>query len=407
MQGALRIALLSFEYPFETGFGGIGTYTWYQARALARLGHEVHVLAGALEPTEMRREDRDGVTVFRHRRRPRWPRLQALADRHCMWWTKNRLETAFSMRDGLRRMLGAGRYDVVEVPECGGEGTFLDLGPETPTIVRFHSPARLIMDTYDVRRLDRILCPMVEQRAVRRATGFTSCSHFLATEVADKLGVRRHVEVIPNGIDLDLFDAEDRMDVAERFGLPADLPWVLFAGRLERRKGIHVMKEVAARVLEQHEAAFLFAGHDLFQYGENELRPHLEARRLRGSFHLLGRLDLATVRSLLRRADVFVIPSLWENCPYSCLEAMAARAPIVSSDAGGLPELIEDGVNGLLAPVGDVEGHTAAVTRLLADESLRRRLGTAARGTVEARLTDVIVAQRSADYYRRVRSEAG
>ena len=47
----MRIALLSFEYPPETGFGGIGTYTWHQARALAKLGHEVHVLAGAREAT--------------------------------------------------------------------------------------------------------------------------------------------------------------------------------------------------------------------------------------------------------------------------------------------------------------------------------------------------------------------
>ena len=50
----LKIALLSYEYPPETGFGGIGTYTWYQARALAKLGHEVHVLSGATDPTLLR-----------------------------------------------------------------------------------------------------------------------------------------------------------------------------------------------------------------------------------------------------------------------------------------------------------------------------------------------------------------
>lgn len=62
----MKIALLSFEYPPETGFGGIGTYTWYHARALARLGHEVHVLAGATSATPLRRDTHDGVVVYRY-----------------------------------------------------------------------------------------------------------------------------------------------------------------------------------------------------------------------------------------------------------------------------------------------------------------------------------------------------
>jgi len=55
----MKIALLSFEYPDETGFGGIGTYTWYQARALVKLGQKFHVLAGAPEPTALQNHEHD------------------------------------------------------------------------------------------------------------------------------------------------------------------------------------------------------------------------------------------------------------------------------------------------------------------------------------------------------------
>ena len=65
----MKIALLSFEYPPETGFGGIGSYTWHHARALTTLGHEVHVLAGAREATAHRVSEHGGVRVFRLPRR--------------------------------------------------------------------------------------------------------------------------------------------------------------------------------------------------------------------------------------------------------------------------------------------------------------------------------------------------
>jgi len=403
----MKIAILSYEYPPETGFGGIGTYSWYQARGLARIGHEVHVLAGATEPTELRRTEHDGVTVFRYRTDEPWRLVRRRLEKHRLQWTRNRIETALSMDRGLHRLLVDNSYDIVEMPECGGEGFFVNGRVGVPTLIKFHSPARLIMDMYGVGRLDRLLCGMVEQRAIRRATALTSCSRFLAGEVRAKLGVRKHVEVIYNGIDLELFDAGEQIDARAEFGIPRDKQMILFSGRLERRKGIHVMKEVAARILARHDVAFVFAGDDLFRYAENEIKPHLSAQALRGSYHFLGRLDLKGVRSCLRQSDVFVIPSLWENCPYSCLEAMAASRAIVASDAGGLPELIHDGENGLIAPVEDVEANVACLERLIEDAALRERLGSAARRKVEESLTDVHIARTSADYYRRVLANGG
>jgi glycosyltransferase involved in cell wall biosynthesis len=94
-----------------------------------------------------------------------------------------------------------------------------------------------------------------------------------------------------------------------------------------------------------------------------------------------------------------IIPSLWENCPYAGLEAMAAGRAIVSSDAGGLPELIRDGETGLIAATGDSAVFADRLERLLADADLRRRLGERARRVVEDEYQDERIAALSVQAY--------
>jgi len=395
----MKIALLSFEYPSETGFGGIGTYTWYHARALAKLGHEVHVLAGAATPSALRTETHDDVLVHRYQGDGLLMRGFEWFGRRRLWWTKSRLQTGLSMYRGLATLMRQHAYDVVEMPECGAEGWLLNHLTRVPTVVRFHSPSRLIMDFYDVRRTDIALCSSLERIAMMGAGAFSACSQFLAGEVRQRLGIRAPVRVIPNGIDLELFDAADELDVRRRYDLPAGRPIILFTGRMERRKGIELCAEIVSTILARRDVAFVFAGRDLFGYMTGTLLPALQGRTLRGSVHYLGGLGLGEVRSCLRQADIFFLPSLWENCPYSCLEAMAARRAIVCSDQGGMPELIRDGVNGLLARSGDVASYIEQLERLLDDTALRQRLGAAARQTVETSFTDVHIARMSADYY--------
>ena len=396
----MKIILLSFEYPAETGFGGIGTYTWYQARGLAKLGHEVHVLAGAMEPTALRTEEHDGVTVYRFRADGRLMRAFQKLDKHRLWWTKNRLENAVSMYRGLEELRKKHNYDVVEMPECGAEGLLINNVPEGNTLVKFHSPAQLIMRYYDVMPMDISLCSIAEKIGFRGARAFSSCSRFLAKEVSDKIGLRRPIRVIPNGIDLGLFDAAEQIDVRSKFGIPRDRLMIFFSGRMERRKGIDLCKEIAASILERYEVAFVFAGQDLFHYMSDTLLPYLESRTLRGTMHYLGKLDLTDVRSCLKQTDVFLLPSLWENCPYSCLEAMAAGCAVVSSDCGGMPEMIRNEESGLLARSNDAGSYVSCLERVIEDTSLRERLAAGARKAIEMSFTDTHIARLSSDYYR-------
>ena len=397
----MKIALLSFEYPPETGFGGIGTYTWYHARALVKLGHQVHVLAGATEPCALRTTEHDGVFVHRFRANDLVTKFSDLFGKFRCYWTRQRIGNAWCMYLGLKQLMKLHTFDIVEMPECGAEGSLINALLNIPTIVRFHSPSRLIMEFYDVPKADIAMCSWVEQIAIDYATSLTSCSAFLADEVRTKMGIARNIDVIANGIDLPLFDQEPIADLTERYGVPRGQVTILFAGRMERRKGIHLCAEIVETILSRHDVTFLFAGEDIFGYVENTLKPALEGKQLFGSFRYLGKLDFKQLRAAARAVDIYLLPSLWENCPYSCLEAMASGRAIVCSDQGGMPELIQHGISGLLAQSEIPASYVAQLSRLIEDPNLRRTLGAAARTSVEQNFTDTTIAERTVDAYRK------
>lgn len=398
----MKIALLSYEYPPDTGYGGIGTYAWYQSRALAKLGHEVRVIAGALQPG-LTHGEQDGVKVTRVLDPGPWQ--GAIVGLHTLGlgWGPNRIQTAAGAYRAMRELLEHESYDMVEYPECGGDGIMLATMLPIPKCVRFHSPARLIMETYGADERDREVTGFLEQIAINQADLRLASSSFLADDVVAKLDVPPPVHVVPNGIDLGLFDQDEGIDVVERFGLPkkGDAVTILFTSRLERRKGVHLLPEITLEILRSYpQAHFVIAGTDSIQALEQTIRPQLEAHGLADRLHYLGQQPLPEVRALVKHVDVHLLPTLWDNAPYACIEAMASGRAVLTSDCGGMPELIEHRGNGLLARTDDAGSFVAALKELVEDAELRERLGAGARRTVEERYTDVEVARQTIEVYQ-------
>jgi glycosyltransferase involved in cell wall biosynthesis len=403
----VRIGLLSYEYPPETGLGGIGTYTWTQAHALARAGHEVHVLAGAATLGATRSERDGDVTVWRDGGSRAAHRLGAPLGALGWWWSRNRLENGLRMRRLLRRVASRQALDLIEVPECGGEGLFLDRRWERRKVVRFHSPAELIMPFYATRSGDRRLCARLERRGYRRAAAATACSEFMAREVATRLAFTTPIVTVPNGLDLAALAGSALFDLRAAIGAAADEPVLLFAGRFEPRKGSALLSELVPELLARRAVRVVVLGEDLFGQAAGELAERCRERQRGGRLHLLGRRPAADVRAAMRQADVVLLPSRWENAPYTVLETMAAGRPLVASGVGGVPEMVEDGREALLAADQDVAAHLAAVERLLDDHELGRGLGAAARARVEREFTSDEMAARSLEVYQRVVERAG
>jgi glycogen(starch) synthase len=173
------------------------------------------------------------------------------------------------------------------------------------------------------------------------------------------------VHVIPPGVNPSLFEGpfEDPFSGVGK-------PRVLFIGRLAPQKGVGTLVE-AAGLLEDPGAQILLVG-------DGPERKALERKSERLSvadrLHFVGFFAHERLPAVLAHADLLVLPSLYEELGTVLLEAMQAALPIVASKTGGIPDVIEDGVNGLLVPPGDPEALARAIDRVLADRKLARRL---------------------------------
>jgi glycosyltransferase involved in cell wall biosynthesis len=227
--------------------------------------------------------------------------------------------------------------------------------------------------------------------AFRSSQAVSAVSRDTHRHLAKTLGITEGAIVtIPNGI------PERRGDPASirsELRLRSDEVLLLAVGSLQERKGHAVLLDALARL--QPEARLVPWRLVIAGTGP-------EMQRLQDRATALGvadRVVLAGYRSdipaLQAAADIFVMPSLWEGLPLAILEAMFASNPVLATRTSGIPEAIDHGKEGLLVPPGDVEAHAAALSRLLLERELRKRLGAAGRNRA---LREFTIERMASDY---------
>jgi glycosyltransferase involved in cell wall biosynthesis len=168
---------------------------------------------------------------------------------------------------------------------------------------------------------------------------------------------------------------------------------VVYAGRLSAEKGVDVLIRAIAGL--PADVPVEIAGDGPDRTALTELAERVAPGRVR--FH--GRLGIPALHDLIRAAAVVAVPSRWyENQPLAVLEAFGCAVPVVATDLGGLPELIDDGVDGHIVPADDAPALAAALRRITADPALSWQLGRAGRAKAEVRFapTDHLTGLRSA-----------
>ncbi|MEF2277263.1 glycosyltransferase family 4 protein [Deinococcus sp. YIM 134068] len=227
-----------------------------------------------------------------------------------------------------------------------------------PTVLHLH--AGEFLDFY--RRCPAGVRPLVRATLARADRVVTLSPHLSADVTA--IAPTARVLAVRNGIALT--PAPPRRDRP---------PQVLFLGVLVERKNPLGLLRAWARVERPPGARLRLAG-------DGPLRPAVEALvaelGLADSVELLGWVDAERSARLLEETDILVLPSYFEGQPLALIEGMARGVALVSTHVGGIPDLIENGVSGLLVPPGDDDALAAALAPLLADGELRRRLGDAA-----------------------------
>ncbi len=400
----MRIAIVSREFPPETGWGGIGTYAYHIAHALAALGHDVQVIGRSERLEEYSRQD-GPITVHRIRewkwRGPCSDVLYAHLPLPEWFYSKRVMEKVWE----LHRQAP---FDVIEAPEYRAEAFHLVRHAPAPVVIKLHSPTFVLDEwaTYRVSWPRENLVDLMERTAVRRAAAISAPSADLAARVARTWGVRRErITQVPNPlaptIEVQPWPGE---------GTP---PTVLFVGRIDHRKGMTIIGRAIIGVLKAVPSArFILVGAPVDKTvlgGDAVLYKRLiEDWRQAG---VLDRImlvpwqkDPAALSGYHRQSHVVVVPSLYENFPNVLLEGMAVGRAVVASRVGGMPEMIVAGQDGILVPPGDVPALEDALIRLLQDLPAARRLGQAARiGVIERFGADRVAAQTAA-WYDRVRA---
>ncbi len=182
-------------------------------------------------------------------------------------------------------------------------------------------------------------------------------------------------------------------------------PYILSVSALKHAKALDVLIRAFAALHTRHPEL------NLVLVGEGILRRELEELAcklgLREKVHFLGRVEHERVPALISGCRVFVLPSRFETFGIAALEAMALRKPVIATRVGGLPEIIEDGVNGILVPPDDDRALAEALQAVLTDENLGARLARAACESISGRFDLATMGAAYVDAYRRLTSARG
>lgn len=206
------------------------------------------------------------------------------------------------------------------------------------------------------------------------------------------------VTVIHNGVNTDAYRPRDRAVARELLGLPESACIVLFVAEPINRfaKGFHLLIEAMNRLGEGDARLLVSVGH-----GQAPAEVRVPYRHLGPMGH---DLLLSLVYSA---ADIFVIPSVQDNCPLTPLEAMACARPVIGFAVGGIPDLIRNGESGLLVPAQEVAALATAIARLSRDADVRAAMGARARQLALEEFSLDVQARRHLELYRKILGAAG
>ena len=306
----------------------------------------------------------------------------------------------FHLRDRRRmvRLLHDISPDVVH-----GQGTGMyagaALGSGYPAVIGIHGimfrESALVGTPW--RRFQRSMASAYEKRCLKRARDVIPCSPYAVQELSQWIDATVHH--IDNPADDRFFGIADEAEPGR----------VLLPGRVMPRKNVLWLVKAWAEVVRSFPEARLRVAGEMHTHPGyvRSVREFMEKNGLQGSVDLLGSLSQEQLLEEYARSSLVVLPSVQETSPVVVVEALSAGRPVVATRVCGLPFLVADGDTGLLVELGDAEAMAQALTKLLADDDLRRRMGVRARKQAARRFKIDVVARQTYEVYRQVMEKAG
>jgi N-acetyl-alpha-D-glucosaminyl L-malate synthase BshA len=242
----------------------------------------------------------------------------------------------------------------------------------------------------------------ITRHAIQESDGVTSISEYLREKTIESFDITRPIETITNFVNCDMYkpieDDSERAQMCERRHLASpDEPILIHLSNFRPVKRVTDVVKIFARVAAESPAQLVLVGDGPDRSAAEFLAHDLGIQH---RVHFLGKQD--RVNELLALADLMLMPSELESFGLAALEAMACKVPAIATCVGGVPELIDDGMTGLLYPVGDVEGMASGVLGLLHDPERLKAMRDAARQAAQKRFCANLVVPRYVRFYEQV-----
>lgn len=386
----LRIAIVSKEFPPETT--DLAVFAYEIVKGLHALGHQVHVITRG-----ERESDQDSDGYWMHVVGPRHFLIFEYIKKAGFFETGFSLEHSFLISRRLAALEKKYKFHVVEFPETGAEGFFYYLmKSKSPFVVRFHIAEGFYHQLEAISyNPDRLWIRTMEKYWMLKAHAAIGTSKDIIKKYEffynlDLTGV----PVIPYPMGSYIFRGEEKKCGEKTFK-------VFFVGQFELRKGPHILLKAIPKILAKcPQAEFVFAGPGReFQKYCEEITADLG---ISSNVNFVGEISRDQVIDHYCNAAICVYPSLWDNLPYSFLESMAMGCPVVASNVGGFKDIIENRVNGMLVDAGDPGSLADAVSEMLTDTELRKKIEINAPESIKSLCDTLRVAEKTIEIYRKV-----
>jgi len=387
-KGKLNIVLVNQGYPPEQTDGN-ARHNGVLAEELARRGHEVYVVARAEGKKHQTIEYRNGVWLYRHQPKKVAKTVTGYGR------VDDQVAHAKSVYHTVKEIKDKHGIDAILVPIWDVEGLAILKHKLAPTILSLMSPLKKVVETqwFGVNDPSYEITYDLERFCVLHADAVMPISNNIKHTIGDlydinwkKVEAEVPVRMIPLGVN-DQFVAEDSKEKK------SDEIRLLYVGRFERRKGIDLLFEALPELMKKYKKLHVDLigdktlvdenGVNYFATFEDKYKKEDWFKRL----YVPGFVSEKELAAKYRDCDVFVAPSRYESFGQIYIEAMASGKPVIGTKVGGIPEVVEDGVNGLLIDNEDAKDLQEKLDTLIKDGALRSKMGAASREIIKKKFS--------------------
>lgn len=396
----MRIAFITYEYPPDIAQGGIATYVAQASSVLQKRGHEVEVFCASHKRTISECIDK----VWVHRCLSQDPATFQL---NCV--------KIFSKRNAINA------FDIMESPEIHGNALKIkETFPAIPLVVKLHMPLYLQM-----RLFNFYTTAFTKMRfflgSIRRGNPKKFGHHNHLEDVDYKMTMMADGIISPSTSLKEIISAEWKITKSKIEVLPypfqpsarlLEIPTgnsitntVTFIGKLNVHKGmVNLVKVIPLVAKHFPDVVFNLIGNDSYFSIKKMMMSAYINQQLKGfekNFTIKGGLQYDEIAAELSATSVCIFPSIWENFPLVCMEAMSAGRAVVGSSEGGMSEMLADEAGIIVDPL-NVNQMAKGIIKLLENDELQQKFGSNARAKILAKYNSEIVGSQMEQYFEKV-----